>query len=898
MNTLRTISLKLRSLWQRREVKREIDEELRFHLELRTAENITAGMAPEEAAREARRRFGNVQSIREECREVRGASFGEVIWRDIRFGLRSLSKSPCFTAVSVFTLALGIGASTAIFSVVNPLWFNPVPGAEPDRLVQIRSFDKKENRYSVFAGVSPMIVGQLRDHRDCFADLIRFNPMELFWDNAGWIDQIWGYNVSPNFFSPWNIKPWLGRTFTPDEGRPGAPPVIVLSHRFWKNQLGGDPAWIGKPLRFDKQYLTVIGVMPPHFQFPGDANVWVPADNPVMPTADKDRRAYPYDPVNEVIARLPRGVSMKQAQAVLDVLVRRYDSENRKAFKEYFGDPDVFEHRSFRVRPVRETFTDTEVLKTIPGFVGAMIFVLLIACANVANLNLARTEARQHELAIRGALGAGRFQLLRQLLLESLLPALAGAVLGLVLTCWSLGLMEWLLPPELTRLRAIALDWQVLAYSLSMAVAAGLVSGTVPAWYGATRSVATALKQSGVQTTSGVFRNLYRRGLVILEVSLAMVLLAGAGLMIHSVVRMLRINLGFEPTNLIDVLISPGRDSERYQTRVAKNLLLAEVHRRLSAVPGVEAVGILLDAWGKDMYTVTGQMEPMELYWSLSGVGTVDAFKALRAPLLGGRSLDERDLLGTNITAVVVNETLARRCWPGENAVGKTIRPMAKGNQGPAEVVGVVGDTRRLYNETEPILPMMYAPQELLGPHYGGFYHLLVRTRTKPAGLIKTLLSELKAAGPELRKPRVSLVKDHLSEITRAHRAYMWCLAAFGAVGWLLAGAGVYAIMAYSVALRQREIGIRMALGATRPNVMRMVLRQGMILVGIGIGLGIGTACVLTRLLRGMLYGVSPMDPLTLAAGALLLSLIALLACYVPARRAAKVDPMVALRCE
>jgi predicted permease len=577
---------------------------------------------------------------------------------------------------------------------------------------------------------------------------------------------------------------------------------------------------------------------------------------------------------------------MKQAQAVLDVLAQRYEDEHRRS---------GYGYASLPLRPVREVFASADVQKAIPGFVGVMIFVLLIACANVANLNLARAEARQHELAIRSALGAGRFQLLRQLLLESLLPALAGAVLGLVLTYWSLGLLEWLLPPEVLRMRAIELDWQVLAYSLLVAVTASLVSGTVPAWYGATRPVANALKQSGVQATSGGFRNLYRRGLVVLEVSLAMVLLAGAGLMIQSVFRLLR-------TNLINMEIQPRYDSETYRTTEANNFLLEEVHRRLSALPGVEAVGIVQKGYGQGKYAVTRQGNPVELNWNVSEVGTADAFKALRVRLLGGRLFEQADLgLGTNATAILVNQSLARRCWPGENAVGKILHSTNAYEPSTLEVVGVVADTRRMgYGFLiQPIVPMFYRPRQAvvdLGGYAG--YDVLVRTRTKPEGLIQPLLAELKAAGPGLRKPTVALVKNDFYASTRAHRTYMWQLAAFGAVGLLLAAVGVYAILAHSVALREREMGIRMALGAGRPGVLRMVLRQGMTLVGIGIILGLGAAIALTRLLRSMLYGVSPLDPLTLAAGALLISLIALLACYVPARRAAKVDPMVALRCE
>jgi putative ABC transport system permease protein len=818
------------------------------------------------------------------------------LWQDIRYGFRMLVNNPGFTAVAVLTLALGIGASTAIFSVVNPLWFNPMPAAEPDRIVQIRLFDKKQNEYYGDRGGSFEILQELRAHRDHFADLTRMTYSYLPWEDAGWLDTAIGFHVSPNFFSFWSVEPWLGRTFAPDEGRPGAPPVIVLSHAFWKRRLGGDPGWIGKPLRFGDQYRTLIGVMPPHFkpivatgsvEFPAGYDFWLPEDDPQVGPADKAPEDF--DSATLFIARLAPGVSMKQAQVMLDVLVRRHEQGYRKFWWNPF---------SLHLRPVREMFASAEMRKTIPGFVGAMIFVLLIACANVANLNLARAETRQHELAIRGALGARRLQLLRQLLLESLLLALAGAVVGIILAYWSFSLMERLLPVGLPRLRAIELDWQVLAYSLLVAVTAGLVSGTVPAWYGATRPVANALKQTGVQATPSALRNLYRRGLVVLEVSLAMVLLTGAGLMIQSVVRLLRANLGFEPTNLIALRINPVADSETYRTLEARNLLLAEVHRRLSAVPGVEAVGILSCGLGGGKFAVTGQKEPVRLYWSASGVGIADAFKPMGAPLLSGRSLDEQDL-GTNVTAVLVNETLARRCWPGENAVGKTIQSTADGDHSTFEIVGVVGDVRWIHGVflTEPIEPMFYRPLQA-AVNLPGLYTLFVRTRSKPEGLIKPLLAELKAAGPQLRKPAVRLVKDLFYDTTRAHRIYMWYLAVFGAIGLLLAGAGVYAILAYSVALREREIGIRMALGAAEFGVVRMVLRQGMTLVAIGIGLGLSGACALTRVLRGMLYGVSPMDPLTLAAGALLLSLIALVACYLPARRAARTDPMAALRCE
>ena len=803
-------------------------------------------------------------------------------WQDLKYAFRMLVKTPGFTAVAVLTLALGIGTSTAIFSGVNALWLNPVPAPEPDRLIQIRAFDKEKNDY--MEGVSPVIIQELRGKKDLLTEFVVVGfAFGIPWENGGWTETINGYRVSPSFFSFWGVKPMLGRTFAADEGRPDSPPVVVIAHAFWKDRLGGDPSWVGKAIRLGDQQHTVIGVMPPHFQFPNNAEFWVPADDPQVMPAEKDQRGRRFFPNFPVIARLAPGVSIKQAEAMLAVLAQRYEEEHRKVLGGY---------TSFQVRSMREVFTNDQLERTMPGFVGVMIFVLLIACANVANLNLARTEARQHELAIRGALGAGRFQLLRQLLLESLLVALAGAAVGVVLTYWSCGLMERLLPSRLPRLRVIELDWQVLAYALLVAIMAGFVSGTVAAWYGATRPVANTLKQTAVQTTPGVLRDLYRRGLVVLEVSLAMLLLAGAGLMIQSVVHLLRTNPGFEPANLIGLRINPAFDSTKYRTLEAKNLLLDEVHRRLSAVPGVEAVGIK-STYSVGTFAVMGRDEPVELLYGASGVGAADAFKAMKVPLLRGRHFDEQDL-GASAMAVVVSETLARRCWPGENAVGKTIRPTDAKDPNIYEVVGVVADCWPW--PPDPVWPLFYRPHQV-GFTFEG-WDFYVRTHAKPEGLIKPLLAELKATAPELRKPDISVVKDTLYERTRAHRIYMCYLGVFGTVGLLLACMGVYAILAHSVALREREIGIRMALGAEAPGVLRMVLRQGMTLVGIGIGLGLAAAWALTRVLRGMLYGVSPMDPLTLAAGALVLSLIALVACYLPARRAARIDPMVALRYE
>ncbi len=768
------------------------------------------------------------------------------LWQDIRYSLRMLGKTPGFTAVAVLTLAIGIGASTAIFSGVNALWFNPVPSAEPDRIVQIRAFNREKNTYSgpSVYGVGAVIVQELLAHPECFDDLSVITPWSGNWENAGWIETISGARVSPNFFSYWDSRPWLGRTFIAEDGRPGAPPVIVLSHRFWKNRLGSDPNWIGRSLRMQGQFYTVIGVMRPHFRFPSYADdFWIPVGYPQVEPAEKDPRGSRFWPNWGVIAGLAPGVSLGQAQALLDVLARQHEEENRK---------QGWGYTILHARPVREVFADSDLQRTIPGFLGAMVLVFLIACANVANLNLARTEARQHELAVRSALGAGRLRLLRQALMEGLLVAMAGALAGMVLTHWSLGLMERLVPLSIARMRPIELDWHVLAYTLSAAVAAGLISATVPAWWGATRPVTDALRQAGVQTTPGVFRNLYRRGLVVFEVSMAMLLLVCAGLMIHSVVNMLRADLGFDQTNLVHVRIYPWGPPgmTKYRTLEAKNLLMEEIHRRFCAVPGVDAVGMLVRFYGRGQFTINGRSEAVELDYGASGVGAADAFRIMRVPLLRGRCLDERDL-GASATAVVVNETLARHCWPGGDAVGMTIRGATEEDDRERvfEVVGVVADIHDR-DLTGGIRPTFYQP------HQQGFitqYDLFVRTRVEPAGLIKPLLEEAKAVAPGLEKPEYDVVRDALYDSTRPQRTYMCFLGMFGAMGLLLASVGVYAILAHSVALREREMGIRMALGAEGPDMLRMVLRQGMTLVAIGIALGVGAACVLTRLLRNAL---------------------------------------------
>jgi putative ABC transport system permease protein len=894
MKTIRSILRRFRSLGRARLVKHEIDEELRFHIEQRTAENIAAGMAPEDAARDARKHFGNFQTLREECREARGTGFVETTVQDIRFALRMLRKSPGFTAVVVLMLALGIGASTAIYSVVNTVLLNPVPGLDADRLFEIGERTHGNKDEPRFGGLSARSLEMVRSEKDLFSDVVWMDRLDLEGKTEDFIESTGCTAVSPNFFSQWNIKPILGRTFAKDEAvrridyqTIDRDSVIVLSYSLWQSRFGGQADALGKTIDANGRHFTIIGIMPPHFQFPNGAypTSWIPVQNP--------------NPIEHlgnihVFVRLKPGVTVAQTQAKLDILARRLVQEDP-------GHYDDSWHRrgggfGLLARPLSAAFTQgssqaADLHETLFGLLAAIAFVLLIACVNVANLMLARTEKRQQEFAIRGAVGAGRVRLMRQLLTESLVLASFGALAGLVITLAGMKLLVNLIPPLIPRIRAIHIDSQALGFTLLISIGTVLAFGFVPAWQAGRTSVGNALKRAGSGVTISRAWRHYRGALVVIEVALSLVLLAGAGLMIESVIHLLHVNPGFDPDNLVFVHAGLLR-SQKYDSNEAEAALYENIRECFASLPGVKAVGIHKTEFFQLGFTIEGQDKPIGLLPAGTGVGEGDAFRAMHTPFIAGRSFDKSDMGKTG--TVIVNETMARLCWPGENALNKKFRD----RYGTVyQVIGVVGDVRT-YRYDEQVEPSFYRPyQEEAGSGGDGPY-FAVRTAQNPQALIPALRDAMKSVETSMTVPRFQVVREKLYDTTQAQRTYMLYLVIFAGVGLLLSGLGIYGVLAYSVARRTREIGIRMAVGAQRWDVLRIVMGEGARLVLVGVGVGVAAAYSLTRLLRSRLFEVSPTDPVVMAEVVLLLCAVALVACYIPARRATNVDPMTALRNE
>jgi predicted permease len=882
VKTLLTIWSRLRSLWERPAAKREIDEELRFHLEQRTAENLAAGMSPEAAAREARRRFGNLQNLREECREVRGASFGEATWQDVRFGLRMLRKNPGFTAVAVLMLALGIGSTTAMVSVVKTAVFDPMPVRHTDRFVQLGVVHKERGWYP---GINPLALCDARQQTNLFARISAYNDEALTLHGEEFPQPVQGVWVTSEFFSLWNVRPLLGRTFTADEGQPGKDDVLVISHRLWQRQFGGDPAIVGRTVPFRERPMTVVGVMPPHFAFPtGRDEYWRPVQGPAPGTDE-------ILPNTPVIAEMRAAVQRTEVQAYLDVLSRRQAAESPIAAE--------FE---MRAQDLRGMFCKPEVRRTLGLLLGAIVFVLFIAAANVANLQLARTETRQQELAVRAALGAGRARVFRQLLTESLLLAVLGGATGLTVAAVGLDLLQKVIPADLPRVKPISLNVGVLGIASGVTLATGLFFGLATAWRGRRSNLSEVLKLGAATSTRDQRRGGFSRGLIVGQVALALVLLAGAGLMVRSVIGLLRIN-PVDAQNIVRVYPHIlGLLQRNFSPDPALNKLadaafafLADAHQRITAIPGVVAAGVASEGHEMDVSTTPGSLR-VRLRKCWIGVEQADPLRVLRVPLKQGRWLDRSDA-GEGVGRVVVNETAARQLWPGEVAVGKRFWQQERDAELACEVVGVVGDTRDYSDYVAPQPTFYRALAKEPGVDTAPMF-LVVRATANPVTLYKPIGQALKDAGADLRMPRFINLGAVLRTAMAGHRTVMLYLSVSAGVGVLLATIGLYGVLAYSVARRTREIGIRMAMGAQIADIMRLILGQGLVLVAVGGVIGITVALAAGRVLRAYLFGVSSTDPVTFLAAALLLGSVAFLACWLPARRAAKVDPMVALRCE
>jgi putative ABC transport system permease protein len=803
--------------------------------------------------------------------------------RDIHYAFRSLANTPGFTAIALLALALGIGANTAIFSVVSAVLLRPLPYKDADRLVMVWS--SKPQTDSEIMPVSPPDYTDWKNQNHVFEEMAISSDSIYSLTGMGDPEQIIGYRFSSNFFDVMGVKPLIGRTFLREEEHPGNNNVVVLSYRLWQRLFGGDPEIMGKPIILSGDPYTVIGVMPPAFRHPQMVELWTPLA--IRPATMANRNAT----ILRVVARLRTGVSIKQAQTEMDSIAHEIE----------LAHPETNTGLAVKVVGLQEMYTG-DIRPALLVLLAAVGFVLLIACANVANLLLVRSSSRQKEVAIRVALGATRLRLLRQMLTESLLLSAAGGGLGLALTFAGVKPLVAIFPNNIANLNIpiverIPVDAKVLGFALVVSLLTGLVFGTVPSLKAARPDVNEGLKDTGRTSTASRGRR-FRGAMAICEIALALVLLIGAGLMIRSFVRLQAGNLGFDPQNVLS--LEAVLPQNKYAAPEKRQAFVEQVLQRLESLPGVRSAAAtnflpLSGFWGTVSFTVDGRPLPApgEEPKADFRVATPRYFQTMLIPLLKGREFTNQDNDKAPDVAVV-NETLARRLWPEGNAVGSRINIGDANRANWLEIVGIVGDVKSFGLEKE-------THSDVYTPYNQNRFSLVafvIRTAGDPMSLVSAAKSEIWSVDKDQPVFKVVSMSELAAESVSLRRISMLLLAIFAAVAMLLAALGIYGVMAYSVAQRSHEIGIRMALGAARSDVLRLVLKEALLLTGIGLACGLGGALALTRLMVSVLYRVSATDPGTYFALALFLTIIAVLASYLPARRATAVDPMIALRYE
>ena len=800
----------------------------------------------------------------------------EQFWRDVRYALRQLVRSPGFTAIAVLTLGLGIGANTAIFSVVNAVLLRALPYEDPSSLVQV-SETRPDGSSNVVS--YPNFVDWRKDG-GAFRSLALFRDLAFNLAGPAEPERIAGALVSADFFRTLGIDPAIGRYFAEGEDRPGSDGVAVISHALWRRRFAAEHDVVGRSLMVDGRTLTVIGVAAAGFSFPERAEIWIPVSHDAAGILD-NRGLHGY----MVVGRLLPGVSLERATATLQSLASRLGSEYPATNKGW----------GVLLAPLHDSLVQ-DVRPTLLILLGAVGFVLLIASANVANMMLARGAARRRELSVRAALGASRWRLVRQLLTESVLLALLGGALGLVLAAWGVDALLALGPEDLPAAQGVVLDRTVLGFTLGISVVTSLVFGLVPAAHAAGRDAEAWLRESG-RTSGGVGRQRTRRLLVVAEIALALLLLIGTGLMVQSFRRLQALNPGFNPEGVVSAQLSlPRANSDTARVIGFYQQLVA----RAGALPGAtSAAAVSYLPLGRDgaryRFLVEGQpfLEPQLRPGAEFNVVTPGYFATMEIPLLRGRDLGEQD--GWDAPAVVlVNRTLARQFWPGESAVGKRVT-LGEPDEGAwMTVVGVVADVSQRSLTTES-RPQMYAPHAQVGLEEMA---LLVRSTMDPAALVPAIRDAVREIDPGVPVSKVQSLTQVRSASIATDRFRTLVLATFSLLALALAAIGVYGVISYGVVQRSREIGIRVALGARRAEILRLVVGESMLTVGIGIAVGLLAAVGLSRFIASLLYAVRPDDPTTFAAISALIAAVALAACVIPARRAMRVDPATTLRSE
>ena len=872
----------LRATGHRARMESEMDAELRFHIEALAADLVRSGLSRQEALRRARLEFGAIERVKEEGREARGVSFADEMMQDLHYGQRVLSKSPGFAVVAVLTLALGIGATTAIFSVVNAVLMRPLAMEDPSRVVYLQ-----EQWRDLFPGVSVGNFADLKRQSTSFAKLCASNNASFNLEARELPERVDGEIATADYFPTFGVRPIAGRFFTAAEDQPGQARVVVISERLWRTRLHADPSVVGQPIRMPT---TVVGVMPKSFDpLLSNSDLWIPAAYTAEQLADHD------DHYLNVMGRLKASGSLGEAQSELHVIAQRLQQQYP------LDDKD----RGFRLQPLATALLGDQRLG-LRMMLAAVGFLLLIACANIANLQLTRSRSRQKEIAMRAALGASPNRIVRQLLAENLVLGLAGGVVGVLLAYWA---VSWIIahgPAEMPRLDQSRIDASTLAFACAVALFSSFFFGLAPALRSASTRLNEVFKLGS--STSGGARDRVRSLLVVLEVSLALILMVGAGLLVRSALLVSHVDAGFDTSNVVVGRV--GLPDPGYHDPTVARQTFERMITVAAALPGVESVAVvsrapLAGGGGSNGLLAEGQaIDPANFVNSQLQIVSPSYLSTARVPLRAGRDFTPQDTRDRTLVAII-NETLARTMWPGENPIGRRFvccEAGPKGRMDPVwhEVVGVVADVRA-WGLDHQVQPEFYIPIAQMPPSawdwIGRTMDLVVRTR---GGVVPVheLQSVVASVAPAVPIYRLSTMQQKISSTLERSHFDTFLLAIFASTALLLSSVGIYGVLSNIVAQRTRDIGIRMALGASQVQIAWDVLGFGMRLAGIGLALGLVGALAATRLLSSLLFRVRPTDTITFTAVSLILQVVALLASYLPARRATRVDPMVALRYE
>jgi predicted permease len=876
----------------------EILEELSQHLEQEYEQALTSGASEEEARQKVLEGLNTADLLRCELKDVERTVSQEPIslgtrWKigvfadlgqDVRYALRMLAKNPAFTAIAIVALALGIGANTAIFSVVNAVLLRPLPFKHPEQLVML--WENAAHLGFPKDTPSPANFLDWQKQVQSFTGMAATAERSFNLTGVGEPERLEGRRVSANLFDLLGVPPLLGRTFVPDDDRPGTH-VVLLSYSLWQRRFGSDPGVIGRALSLNGESYTVVGVMPPLLQLPGYSNrsdqLWVPI---AFPQEEASQRGNHF---LEVIARLKPGITLKQAQTQMETIAARLAQQY----------PVYNTRRGAVVVPLHEQVVG-DIRPALLVLLGAVGFVLLIACANVANLLLARAAVRQKEIALRLALGANRSRLMRQFLTESVLLAIFGAGLGLLLAFAGIRILRTFIPSTISQIQTISIDGTVLIFTAVLAVLTGIAFGLAPAIHGSHLNLNDTLKEGGRDSTGGIKGHGARGLLVIGEVAISFVLLIGAGLLINSFFHLRKLDPGFRADHLLTMKVDLSE--VKYPDRERRAAFFDEVIRRVRALPGVQSAAVagnLPLTYNGDSMTISveGLPDPApgqqpDVVYRVIGP---DYFGTMGIPIVRGRDFTDQDKADSK-DVVVISEKTAQHFWPGQDPIGKRLKPGSSASNTPwREVIGIVKDVRQNDLIAPPKMQMYLNYRQLKNIPANA---LVVRTSIEPMSLAGSVRNTIWSVDKDQTVADIDTMDHIVAEAVARQRFSMLLLGVFAALALLLASVGIYGVMSYSVAQRTREIGIRMALGARRADVLQMTVMQGLKLVGVGMLFGVAAAFILTRLMATLLYGISATDPITFVGISMVLLAVAIFASYVPALRATKVDPMIALRAQ